>query len=89
MMTAQGVPWLLPSVTARGPRNEDNSPCLVPISWYDKGAMGKSPKRLPFQAEVAQRQAAAMANQTKGRKTNYKNKKKEASRKACRGGHHE
>lgn len=48
--------------------------------------MAKSKKRLPFQIEVAQRQAAAMANQTKGRKTRFKDHKKDAARKACRKG---
>lgn len=46
--------------------------------------MGKSQKRLPHQAEVAKRQASAMANQTKGRKTRFKDRKKDAARKACR-----
>jgi len=47
--------------------------------------MDKGKKRIPFQAEVAQRQAAAMARQTANRKTRWKNKKKDAARKACRG----
>ena len=46
-------------------------------------------KKLPFQAEAAKRGAAALANQTKGKKCNFKNKKKEAARKACRGKHDE
>ena len=42
-------------------------------------------KQLPFQAEAAQRGAAALARQTAGKKTNFVNRKKEADRKACRG----
>lgn len=51
--------------------------------------MARSKKPLPFQAEVARRQAAAMANQTKGKKCGFKDRKKEANRKACRGKHDE
>lgn len=36
-------------------------------------------------AEEAQRIAGSMANQTKGRARVFKNKKRESSRKACRG----
>ena len=46
----------------------------------------KITKRLPFQVEAAQRGAAALARQTAGKKCGFKNKKKEASRKACRKG---
>jgi hypothetical protein len=52
---------------------------------YDIYIMAKGKKRLPFQAEVAQRQAAALARTTAGRKTRWKNRKKDAARKACRG----
>lgn len=42
-------------------------------------------KRKPLDAEKAQRGAAAMARQTIGRKTSFKDKRKDANRKACRG----
>lgn len=41
--------------------------------------------RLPKSAEMAQRGGAAMANATKGRSRTFQDRKKEASRKACRG----
>ena len=47
----------------------------------------KRPKkqRKPKSAEKAQRGAGAMAIATKGRARRFKNRKKEAARKACRG----
>lgn len=48
-------------------------------------ARRKRKKLLPLAAEMAQRAAAAMASATKGRARTFVNRKREASRKACRG----
>lgn len=47
-------------------------------------ARGKK-RKMARAAEEAQRGAAALARTTKGRKTSFKNRKREANRKACRG----
>lgn len=52
-------------------------------------ARKRSKKRLPKSAEEAQRGGAALANTTRGRARSFKDRKKEASRKACRGNHEE
>jgi len=46
--------------------------------------MKKRKRKNPDQ-EVAQRGAGAMANATQGRARTFKNRKKEAARRACRG----
>ena len=47
--------------------------------------MGKSKKRLPHEVEKLKARCAGMASTTKGRKTRFKDRKKDANRKACRG----
>jgi hypothetical protein len=47
--------------------------------------MARQKNKLPKAAAAAKAQAAAMARQTAGRNTRFLNRKKEASRKACRG----
>lgn len=47
--------------------------------------MAKRKKRKSRAAEAAKAGAAAMARATHGRKTSFKNKKKDNARRACRG----
>ncbi len=50
-------------------------------------ATSKTSKRKNKAAEAAKAGAAGMARATFGRKTSFKNKKKENARRACRGNH--
>lgn len=49
--------------------------------------MKRATKRKPKGAEEGQRGAGAMANATRGMARRFKNRKKDAARKACRGKH--
>ena len=50
----------------------------------------KNKQRLPLEVEKLKARCAGMAAATKGRKTRFKDRKKDAARKACRkGGHYE
>lgn len=49
----------------------------------------KKKKRLPLHIERLKASGAGMAAATKGRARTFKNRKKEADRKACRGKQHE
>ena len=45
----------------------------------------KRRKKVPRQAEESKRGAGAMANATRGRARRFKDRKKDANKKACRG----
>lgn len=58
---------------------------FIPLLGYYISALGGSIMKANKQAEEAKRRAAGLASTTKGRARTFKNKKKEAARKACRG----
>lgn len=58
---------------------------IAPLLWYTLTMKRGKKQRIHKGAEEAQRGAAAMANATKGRARTFKDRKKDANRKACRG----
>jgi hypothetical protein len=67
-------------------KNENITVDSIPFPVYHSTVMGKHKKEdLPHEVRKLKARGAGLAASTKGRKTTFKDRRKDASRKACRG----